>query len=88
MAQRRPWCFCESRQDTQTILVSIYTFDDNHLKYSLDMRLYQEGMKRLKIITLIEQEALKEPPGMVAYDYNPIPWKAEARGSLVNSRPC
>lgn len=51
------------------------------------MRLYQEGMKRLIIITLIEQEALKEPPGMVAYDYNPNPWKAEARGSLVNSRP-
>lgn len=44
------------------------------------MRLYQEGMKRLIIITLIEQEALKEPPGMVAYDYNPNPWKAEARG--------
>lgn len=44
-------------------------------------------MQRLKIIILKIQEALKVPPDIIAYDYNPNPWKTESRGSLLNSRP-
>lgn len=50
-------------------------------------RALSRGNEKTKKFRLKEEEALKVAPGMVAYDYNPDPWKTEARGSLVNSRP-